>query len=181
MHPPGSLPRFILGGCSFDRSLDHHVHFRFQPNAGQRPLRIAHRHPGAAQASGLPDQMRLVHHGSSSWQSERGFAIRTQKSEIRLAHRRHGLLVREGESGLLHQRLTRSIHRSNVVKSGVGIAGSNTTGGFQCTLITPQERTPGTWRLFCGCNAHKQAGNSRAGINPTPLSFYHTPIGYCQS
>ena len=44
---------------------------------------------------------------------------------------RNGLLVREGESGFLHQRLTRSIHRSYIVKSEVKIVDSQATGGFQ--------------------------------------------------
>jgi len=65
-----------------------------------------------------------------------------------------GLLVREGESGIHYQRLTRSIHMSRVVKSGVEIVGSQARGGFQSALVTAQERTPGTRRFLYGFEAH---------------------------
>jgi|SRR5580692_1401684 hypothetical protein len=45
--------------------------------------------------------------------------------------RRNGLLVREGESGFQRQRLTRSIHKLHVVKSGVGTVGNQDEGGFR--------------------------------------------------
>src|ERR1700732_4230457 len=65
-----------------------------------------------------------------------------------------GLLVREGESGVQYWLLTRSIHLSCVVKSGVEIVGSQARGGLQSALITTQKRTPGTRRFLCGFEAH---------------------------
>jgi hypothetical protein len=131
MHPPSFLLSFICGVFSANGLLGLRFHFRFEPNASQRPLDIARRHPDAAQALCLPNQIDLVHHGSSSGQSKRGFAIRTQKGAIRATQWFDGLSVREGESGLKFQRLTRSIHMLYVVKSGEEIVDSQARGGFQ--------------------------------------------------
>jgi hypothetical protein len=64
--------------------------------------------------------------------SVRAWALEPDADERSLvAARRNRLLVREGESGLRHQRLTRSIHRTHIVKSGKGIVDSQATGGLQ--------------------------------------------------
>jgi hypothetical protein len=64
----------------------------------------------------------------------------------------YGLLVREGESGIQDQRLTRSIHKSNVVKSDAETVKSH--WAISDALITAQERTPAIRRFLCGFDAH---------------------------
>ena len=122
MHPPG----FSRGGCSGSG-------LRCSgscPNTGQWHPWIASRHPVAGQKNSLLDQMQFVCHGSSSCSP----GVVTRSEDIRAQSGRachNGLLVQEGESGVRFQRLTRSIHRSYVVKSGVGIVDSQARGGFQ--------------------------------------------------
>jgi hypothetical protein len=102
---------------------------------------------------------------------------RTRQGAIRRRIGRFRLLVREGESGYLYQRLTRSIHMSRVVKSAAEIVGSQARGGLQSALITTQERTPNTRGFLCGFDTH----NSPAKKGNFPGSgLDHTPIGYCQ-
>jgi len=89
----------------------------------------------------------------------------------------NGLWVREGESGLGHRRLTRSIQRSDAVKSGEeqSIARLKIVSR---ALIAAQERTPRTRRFLCGFDAHSSP--AKEGISPA-TQLYHTPIGYGQA
>jgi hypothetical protein len=104
--------------------------FRYRPNAGQWHLWISRMHPIASEAVGLLDQIEFVHHGSSSCSPS--VCARSERVRAQFGRAwRDGLLVREGESGLQFQRLTRSIHGSRVVKSGEEIVDSQASGGFQ--------------------------------------------------
>ena len=169
MHPPG----FIRGG----RIGDSLRGFRFRPNASNRHPWIARRHPGAGQKNSLLDQMELVDHGSSSCSPSPRVAPDAQRRNPATDWKIR-LLVREGESGFLYQRLTRSIHMSRVVKSGVEIVGSWARGGLLSALITTQERTPNTRRFLCGLDTHSSPAK-KGNFPATGLD--HTPIGYCQA
>jgi hypothetical protein len=103
----------------------------FHPDAGQGPPHIPRRNPGAAQAKGPPDQRQIVLHDSSLSRPHARLLSGGAKAQSGGYHQARWTMGSGGARWLDGKnRLTRSIHRLNAVKSGEETVSNQTRGGY---------------------------------------------------